>query len=88
MTKSYLKLNSFKTELLMFHASRKSHLAPTWTPPPILGKFITPSSKVKSLGVIFDTYMTMDAQIGSVVSGSRHLLRLLRGLIYLFPKRT
>ena len=30
--------------------------------------------------------MTMDAQIGSVVSGSHHLLRLLRRLIPFIPK--
>ena len=53
-------------------------------PPPILGQSITPSTKVKSLGVIFDTYMTMDAQIGSVVSRSHHLLRRLSPFI---PKK-
>ena len=70
LTKSYLKLNGSKTELLLFHANRNNQLATTWTPPPILGKIITPSTKVKSLRVFFDIYMTMDAQIGSVVSGS------------------
>ena len=86
MTKSYLKLNGAKTELLLFHAKRMNQPATTWIPPPILGKIITPSAKVKSLGVTFDSYMTMDAQIGSVVSGSHHLLRLLRRLTPFIPK--
>ena len=36
---------------------------------------------------IFDTYMTLDAQIGSVVSGSHHLLRLLQRLTPFIPKK-
>ena len=49
MTESHLKLNGSKTELFLLHANRKRLSTTTWTPPPILGQTITPSTKVKSL---------------------------------------
>ena len=75
-----------KTELLLLNASRKRLATTTWTPPPILGQTITPSTKVKSLGVTFDSQMTMDAQISSAVSRYHHLLRLLRRFTPFIPK--
>lgn len=86
MTTSSLKLNGSKTELLLLQANKNSKIMTPWTPPSILGQTISPSTKAKSLGVIFDSGMTMDAQIGSVVSGSHHLLRLLRRLIPFIPE--
>ena len=86
MTESHLKINGAKTEIIQLHANRRKLARTTWTPPPILGQTITPSTKVKSLGVIFDSDMTMDAQIGSAISGSHHLLRLLRRVVPFIPK--
>lgn len=86
MTISSLKLNGSKTELLYLHANQNPKIKTPWTPPAIFGQTISPRTKAKSLGVIFDSEMTINAQIGSVVSGSHHLLRLLRRLIPLIPE--
>ena len=87
MTENSLKLNGSKTELLTLHAKRKSISRTTGTPPTILGQTIAPSNKAKSLGVTFDSDMMLAAQIGSVVSGSHHLLRMLRRLIPFIPEK-
>lgn len=86
MTMSSLKLNGFQTEFFLLQANQNTKTKTPWTPPTILGQTISPSTKAKSHGVIFDSEMLMDAQKGSVVSGSHHLLRLLRRLIPFIPE--
>lgn len=66
MSQNCLKLNTGKTEVLFF-----GHDASFWQPswwPQELGEIPNPVSKVKNLGVYFDTKLPFEGQISTIAS--------------------
>lgn len=66
MSQNCLKLNTGKTEVLFF-----GHDASFWQPswwPQELGEIPNPVSKVKNLGVYFDTKLPFEGQISAIAS--------------------
>ena len=62
MSDSYLKLNNDKIEFLTLGS--RQQLRKVSIPPLVVGSaHIPPSDKVKNLGVVFDTAMTLESQI-------------------------
>ena len=71
MNSSKLKLNPDKTEFIVFGfkilRNKLSHLFPV----NILGKLLSPSDKVRNLGVIFDSSFRFSAQVSSICDFAR-----------------
>ena len=77
---NYLKLNNDKTEFLMLGS--RQQLRKVSIPPLVVGSaHIPPSDKVKNLGVVFDTAMTLEAQISQSVKSANYNLRNIRAII-------
>jgi len=74
MSQNKLKLNDDKTELLYIASRYQKHKV---NPQNItIGEHtISPSSKARNLGVIFDPYLTMEQHIHSICRTSTHHLR-------------
>jgi len=79
MTSNRLKLNADKTEFIWLGTSQQ--LAKV-IPSPLLinGQFITPLNKVRDLGVIIDSELSMDAQTRNVARSCFYQLRQLRSV--------
>ena len=88
MSDSYLKLNNEKTEFLMLGS--RQQLRKVSIPPLVVGSaHIPPSDKVKNLGVVFDTAMTLESQISKSVKSANYNLRNIRAIRnYLTPQAT
>lgn len=71
-----LKLNSSKTEVLIF--------SPDWWPEE-LGTLTEPTRKAKNLGVLMDNKLTFEDQVKAVTSTSFHLLRTIRKIMSFLP---
>ena len=75
MDSSKLKLHPDKTEFVVFGSkvlrNKLSHLFPV----NILGNFLSPSDKVRNLGVIFDSSFRFTTQISSICSSSYYHIR-------------
>ena len=75
MDSSKLKLNPDKTEFIVFGSkvlrNKLSHLFPV----NILGNLLSPSEKVRNLGVIFDSSFRFSAHVSSVCSSSYYHIR-------------
>lgn len=79
MKENYLKLNDDKSQFVMLGS--KQQLAKSVTPNLNIGSSsITPVKKVRNLGVIFDSNMTMESQVSSSVKLAIHSLRNLRAI--------
>ena len=58
-------------------------------PPLVVGSaHIPPSDKVKNLGVVFDTAMTLEAQISKSVKSANYNVRNIRAIRNLTPQAT
>ena len=72
---SKLKLNQDKTEFIVFGSkalrNKLSHLFPV----NILDNMLSPSDKVRNLGVIFDSLFRFSAQVSSICSSSYYHIR-------------
>ncbi len=88
MVKNFLKLNDDKTDIMLFgscHQLKKFKLESV----PIGGASIVPSSKVKNLGVIQDSNMTMAAHVSRICSSAyMHLRNISRIRAFLSQKTT
>jgi len=73
LIRNFLMVNDTKTDGLV--ASSRHRPAIVFPPVRVGDDFITPSTSVKNLGFIFDTHMTMEKQINSVVRQSFLSLR-------------
>ena len=75
MASNKLKLNPDKTEFILLgtdtHRSRLSNLFPV----DILGNACTPTSKVKNLGVIFDSSLSMSKQVSQICKSCFYHIR-------------
>ena len=75
MDSSKLKLNPDKTEFIVFGSkvlrNKLSHLFPV----NILGILLSPSDKVRNLGVIFDSSFRFSAQVSSICSSNYYHIR-------------
>ena len=75
MDSSKLKLNPDKPEFIVFGSkvlrNKLSHLFPV----DILGNLLSPSDKVRNLGVIFDSSFRFSAQVSAICSSSYYHIR-------------
>ena len=74
MNLSELKLNSDKTELMIFAPKHKAHLVRDITMT-IDGTSISAGSSVRNLGVILDTTLSMEQQVTAVCKSAYYQLR-------------
>jgi hypothetical protein len=74
MSENKLKLNSDKTELMVFSSAWQKHkVAPISLH--IGDDTVSPAAKVKNLGVFFDPHLTMEKHINSICQSSAYHLR-------------
>lgn len=76
MNDNQLKLNPDKTELILTGGPANSWNANFW--PSMLGSHPLPATSVKSLGIVISNDLSMNAQLGSVVSACFFHLRRIR----------
>ena len=69
-----LKLNEEKTEFLVVISDHLEHLLPAVTLR-IGTKIIQPSESVRNLGIVFDTSLSMNAQVTSLCKGLNYQMR-------------
>ncbi|XP_071807967.1 uncharacterized protein [Asterias amurensis] len=69
-----LKLNEEKTEFLVVISDHLKHLLPAVTLR-IGTKIIQPSESVRNLGIVFDTSLSMNAQVTSLCKGLNYQMR-------------
>ena len=74
MTVNRLKFNENKTEFFVAVAKHLKHLMPPVTLR-VGNNIISPSDCVRNLGIIFDTSMTMAAQITSLCTSLNYQMR-------------
>ena len=84
MAASKLKLNPDKTEFILFGSARQRNKLAKCFPIDILGNELSPSDKVRNLGVVFDSCFTFSNHVASVCRqcyvGLRDFRRLRRHL--------
>jgi hypothetical protein len=83
MISNKLKINDDKTEFLVISSSRAN--VPKNLKISIGQEFIFPTQSCKSLGVIFDKFLTMEDQINSVSRGMLYHIRNLKAIRNLLP---
>lgn len=84
MLLNHLKLNNDKTEMIAFSHLCRPSVAHVSIPP--IFNLNTPISKsVKSLGITFDTGMSMDIHINNVCKATNYPLSLLRKMLPFIP---
>ena len=87
MTSNRLKLNADKTEFIWL-GTRQQLAKISQSPLLINGQFITPLNKVRDLGVIIDSELSMDAQTWNVARSCFYQLRQLRSVRKSLPTNT
>ena len=70
-----LKLNPDKTEFIVFGPKKKRDSLLKFFPIDILGNKISPTDKVRNLGVIFDSGFTFSAQVNSIRKSCFYYIR-------------
>lgn len=83
MGKHGLKLNSEKTEVLIF-----GNLQPRWDGlwwPAEMGELPKPVQKAKILGVLIENKLTLSQQTNAIVSASYHLIKKLKKILPYIP---
>ena len=75
MDSSKLKLNPDKTEFIVFGSKVLRNQLSDFFPVNILGNLLSPSDKVRNLGVIFDSSFRFSAQVSSICSSSYYHIR-------------
>lgn len=83
MQNSHLKLSISQTGLLVVRPHRNKVL--TFLIPPLLGQNLTPCPTDKSLGVILDADLTLDAQITAICKSSNVILHSLKQIVPFVP---
>lgn len=83
MATNCLKLNSSKTEVLLFAAHTNFWYPDLW--PLEQGPLPTPVIKVKNLGVTFDSKLSFESHFNQVTSLSFYTLKLLRKILPFIP---
>ena len=73
MTANKLKLNTDKTELLVFHSRFRQ--APQFPSIKVGTDIIKPTDKARNIGVVFDDTLTMSCHINNIVKGAFYHLR-------------
>jgi len=73
MTANKLKLNTDKTELLLFHF--KLRLRPQLPSITVGTDLIKPTTKARNIGVVFDDTLTMSCHIKNIAKGAFYHLR-------------
>lgn len=86
MTKSCLKLNASKTELLLVGKTPAIWTSAWW--PVSLGQLPKPKQKVKNVGVWFDSKLYFEDQIRKVAGKCFGTLKTLRKCIDLIPSKS
>ena len=77
MTSNRLRLNPDKTEVIWLDSPRRLHHCPM-TPMFISGATITPSTKVRNLGVTLDSNLSMTSHVNKLISLCFFHIRQLR----------
>ena len=80
MKASRLRLNAFKTQVMWLGTSQQLAKI-TVRDVPLLSTVVTVVDSVRDLGVIFDSQLSMDAQVASLCRGGYYQLRQLRPTI-------
>ena len=75
MSKNRLKLNPDKTEFLLVGSQQSCSKVSGLFPFDLLGNSISPSDKVRNLGVIFDTELSLTHHISAVCKSSYYYIR-------------
>ena len=70
-----LKLNSDKTEFMILGNPSKRPLLANWFRIELLGSMFCPAQKVRNLGVLFDSDLSLSDQVSSVVRSCFYHLR-------------
>lgn len=73
MSKNMLKMNNDKTELVVINARHRP--SPPITAIQVCNELIEPSTTARNIGVIFDSAMTMEAQVNSMCKSAFFHLR-------------
>ena len=75
LTRNQLKLNTEKSEAIVFSPAKKRGSLPTNVYITVAGHRIQPSSCVRSLGVLFDSNLKMEQQIANTVKSCYYHIR-------------
>ncbi|KAJ1091975.1 hypothetical protein NDU88_005089 [Pleurodeles waltl] len=86
MESSCLKLNTDKTEILIFGSNPSAWKDSWW--PTSLGAAPTPTTQVRNLGIILDSALSMTQQVNAVSSSCYNTLRMPRKIFKWIPIET
>lgn len=75
MGKNKLKLNPDKTEFIVLGTEKQQTKLAKYFPIDIMGNMVSPCTKVKNLGVIFDSTLSMSKHVSSVRSSCFYHIR-------------